>query len=320
MRRTASAAFIALTALIVAAVLVVALRSAHGKIEAVSVRWEYAALSLVPMAAFALVYSVCWAGILAALQRQPVRRGAVMRLFLITWPGRYVPGGLPHYGARLAAAPRLGLTRTVVAASLVYENLLTIAAAGGMSLAFLAIAHRQQFDNGPWVAACLAAVVVTVAAMHPAVVTRAVGVGARRVSLLKPLEGAVLDTRSLARMVGGYAVGSVCAGLTFWLSVLATGESMSLMTAIAVYNMAGVAGMLAVVVPSGAGIREGVVVGLLTGIVPPHVALAAAIIARVAGIVADLLLAAIVIAYTMVRRVPTRRRANLAVAAARSAR
>ena len=58
--------------------------------------------------------------------------------------------------------------------------------------------------------------------------------------------------------------------------------------AAAAFNLAGAAGVAAVPVPSGIGVREAVLIGLLQSVVPLEVATAAAVVARAGGIALDL--------------------------------
>ncbi len=267
------------------------------------VRWEFAALCLAAMLCFAVVYAFCWLMLLSALEGRPLRRGPVVRLFLLTWPGRYVPASLPYYGARLAAGPSIGARRSTIAASFVYENLFAIASSGGVALVLLLALSRGRIGGGLWVAAAVGAAVVAATMLHRAVPRFAIRIASKRVRRLAPLEDHLLPTAALVRVFAAYVAGAMLVGTSFWLAALALGADVSPLTAIAVYNLAGVAGMLAIAVPGGVGVREGVVVALLSGVVSPPVALAAALVARLAGIVADLIPFAAIVAFEACRRV-----------------
>ena len=266
-----------------------AARSGFDSLSTQTVRWEIAALCVGMMVLFAVVYACCWSMLLRALERRPLSQLAVMRLFLMTWPGRYVPASLPYYGARIAAGPSIGARRSVIAASFVYENLFAIASSGGIAVLLLLVMSRGRVGGGSWAVAAIAAALACAAMLHPAVPRTLIRVAAKRVRRLAPLEGHLLPASALLRIATGYVAGACMVGVSFWLATVALGAEVSPLTAIAVYNLAGVAGMLAIAVPGGIGVREGVVVALLSGTVSPPVALGAAVLARLAGVIADVI-------------------------------
>lgn len=284
-------------------------RSGSDALSGYPVRWELAVLCIGSMVGFALVYACCWSILLRSLEQRPLGRWDVIRLFLITWPGRYLPTSIAHYGGRFVAGSSLGAGRGVLAASFVYETLLTIAAAGGVSTVLLLAQSRESLSAGAWVAAAIAATAVALGVMYPGVSRPAMRLLARRVPRLAPVERHLLPTGPLLRAFCAYTFAAGLAGLAFWLAARALGEDVPPAMAVATYNLAGIAGMLAIVAPSGLGVREGVVVALLSGVVSPPVALAAALLARLAGVIADLLpLAAILVFDSGRRLIEVRRR------------
>lgn len=282
-------AWAALALACLAAIAFGASRAWNASIDALTIDaidWRWAALSVVAMLAFVLVYAACWWLLMSELEGRRAPLGA-MRLFLLSWPGRYVPASLPHYGGRLVAAPSLGLSRSAVAASLVYENVFAIVASGGVAIVLLAAGYRDAIGGGGWLVAAIVAAPLAALSLHPAVGRTAVRVGARRMKRLSALEAYVLAPPALIRVGAAYAVGSVVAGLAFWCSLRAIGAEAPLLLAIAAYNLGGVAGMLAIAVPGGIGVREAVVVAVMSAFVSPPVALSAAVLARLVAVVAD---------------------------------
>jgi uncharacterized membrane protein YbhN (UPF0104 family) len=286
-------------------------RAGHSAADSLGGRtlhWHFALLCVVSMLCFAVVYAFCWALLLRALEERPLRRSRLMRLFLLTWPGRYLPASVAHYGGRFVAGPSVGAQRGAIAASFVYENLLTIGAAGAVSIALL-LAHSHALLSGSaWAVAAVVAAAMALAALHPAVSGAGIRTMARRLRRLAPLEQRVLPVNVLMRAFAGYVLGALFAGIAFVFAVHALGEDVSPATAIAAYNLAGIAGMLAIAVPGGIGVREGVVVALLSGVLPAPVVLAAAVLARLAGIVADLLPMLFIVAFEAAHRLRTAHR------------
>lgn len=262
--------------------------SAADRIQLSDVRWGWAVLSGVASLAFLLVYSCCWWMLVSALEHRRAPFGATVRLFLLAWPGRYMPASLGYYGGRLAAAPGIGLSRSAVAASLVYENVFAIAGAGLVSLVALVAGYRGLPGGGGWLLAAAIAVPLAAAALHPAVARAVIRVAGRRIKRLQVLEDHVLTARHTAGIGLAYAAGSVFTGLTYWAALRALSADPPLFLAIAAYNLGGIAGMLALFVPGGVGVREGVAATILGVAAAAPVAIGAAVLARLTSIIADL--------------------------------
>ena len=271
-------------------------------------RWQFLALSTISGVAFVGTYALCWWLLLGALERRPVPLSGAVRLFLLAWPGRYVPGSLPYYGGRLIAAPRVGISRPAAAASLVYENLFAIATSGALSFLLLLLGFRDRLAGGPWFILACAAAMSSLAALHPAVVRAIIRIAASRIQRLSALEDHVLDLGAVLRLIPAYAAGSLFAGLAFYFALLSISGAVRppLLLALATYNLAGVAGLLAIPVPSGVGVREGVTVALIGAVVSPPVALSAAILARLTAIMADVAPGAAIIALAVIARAQRR--------------
>jgi uncharacterized membrane protein YbhN (UPF0104 family) len=94
------------------------------------------------------------------------------------------------------------------------------------------------------------------------------------------LDGALVAVMSLVLSAASFAA------LLNGFADLAPRE---LLAAGAAYTLASVAGMLVLPVPSGFGVREGILIGLLQTIVPVPVAIAAAALARVLSLTIDVL-------------------------------
>jgi uncharacterized membrane protein YbhN (UPF0104 family) len=241
------------------------------------------------MLIFALAYSLCWWMLMDALQPGGARLWSTSRLFLLSWPGRYVPASIPYYAGRIVSGPRIGLSRGAVGASLVYENLFALAVNGAIAVTLLGLGYHRTIGGNGWIAASLIAASMSLLALHPAVMRGCLRFGSSRIPRLQPVAARVLPMRATVRVALVYGVASCISGLAFWCSLQAVsdGAGAPLPLAIAAYNMAGIAGMLAIGVPGGIGVREGVAVAIIGATVSVPVALGAAALTRLAGVVAD---------------------------------
>ncbi len=307
-RLLASRSFLtAATAVSVAFGIVAVLRLGSTSIDDLSLgdlHWGFAALATACAASFVVVYALAWWQLVGALAGRRPHLVAALRLFVLTWPGRYTPASLPYYGGRLVAGPKLGLSRGAVTASLVYENIFAIAGSGTLSLALFAVGFRDRIGGGLWFAVACAASACAMLVLHPAVLRRLIGVAAARVVRLRALDDYVLPAGAVLRIAATYAGGAVLSGLAFYFALrsVAPDTHPPLLLAVATYNIAGIAGMLALAVPSGLGVREGVAVALIGAVVSPPVALSAAVLARLLALAADLALAAVALAWALAEK------------------
>jgi uncharacterized membrane protein YbhN (UPF0104 family) len=111
----------------------------------------------------------------------------------------------------------------------------------------------------------------------------------RRIARLGSLAQCALTTRATVRAASIAMLAAALNGTAFacLLAAFADLNTQEALIAAAAFNLAGAAGVAAVPVPSGIGVREAVLIGLLHGIVPLEVATAAAILARAGGIMLD---------------------------------
>lgn len=263
--------------------------SGAATLDSTRVSWPWAAVSVVAMLVFVLLYAHASALLLRAVGGAPVPYGSASRLFLLTWPGRYVPAGLPYYGGRIAAAPSLGVTRAAMTVTLLYETLLSIAGAGITCTVLTVVVLHGRIPGALWVGLAGAGLAAAGASSHPAVFRSALRLGARRIRRLATLQAHVLPGGRVLLMVAIYAAAALVAGVALWAALHALDVQAPFALVCVAFNVAGIVGMLAVPLPSGMGVREAAIVALLAGVASPSEALAAAVLVRLAGVVADLL-------------------------------
>ncbi|GAB2685685.1 lysylphosphatidylglycerol synthase domain-containing protein [Thalassiella azotivora] len=225
------------------------------------------------------------------------------RLFYVTQAGKYVPGSVWPFAAQVAVAHRFHLPRRVLPlATTVFlvVHLATGAVVAGATLP----AEVLPVPGGLLVAGGLAGVALTVPPLLRVLLSR--------LEVLRP-------TRAVAGPGGpggpGDEVASApthasrwlaWAGAVCWLVLawLAYGAALWLVAAplgagpgdgplaVGAFALGWSVGLLAVVAPAGAGVRDGLLVLVMGTTLPGAAALTVALVVRVAGVVADLGLAA----------------------------
>ena len=235
-------------------------------------------LALAVVAAYYLVFVLGWMRILAAYGIQIPYRVA-LQAEMLSMLAKYVPGGVWTPTARVVALRRFGVRETpVVLVSILLEAGLSAVAGVGVFLVGLAIIGGADVPLLP-----LGAFGVLVGFLLYPPVFAAV---ARR--LLRPFgahEVTPLPARTSFELLGFYALTWPLggAGLFFMLRSVGGDPSLSSIPFLGGVSAVGaIVAVLAIFAPSGLGVREASMYGLLLAVVGEAVALGATVINRLA--------------------------------------
>lgn len=275
-----------------------ALRAAVARTGVVAV-----VISLAATLAGLLASGLCWRALLGALGTAlPIR--LTVHVFFLGQLGKYLPGSVFAVAAQAELASDHGVPRSrIVTAGLIFLGVLT---ATGLLVAVLLLpfGSPEALRTYAW---ALLVLPLGLIGLHPKVLNRLVGVAlrlARRPALEQPL-----SSRRLAVAIGWALVMWACYGLHLVPLILAqphTSGPPVLLVATGGYALAWTAGLLFVVAPAGAGVREAVLVLALAGLADRPEALAVALLSRAVQTVADLVWAAVGAALRQRPAVPTR--------------
>jgi uncharacterized membrane protein YbhN (UPF0104 family) len=226
--------------------------------------------------------------VLAALDtRLPVVEAC--RCYLVGQIGKYLPGSVWAVVLQVELARRAGVPRATGATAALVTLGLSVTSALVVGLVGL----RYLFDVGgavPWVVLGLLPVAVVCAV--PPVLTRLVD---RTLRLLRrPRPAGPLRWQHVGTVLGATALAWVLFGTHLWLLAGAAGSAGfgDWVRCVGAFALAMTAGSVALVAPSGIGVREAVVVAVLATTVPAGVALGIALASRLVCTLADVLNAA----------------------------
>jgi uncharacterized membrane protein YbhN (UPF0104 family) len=243
--------------------------------------------ALIAQAATIVLYVALWRSLLFTIDPSRPSWLDSAAAFVCSWLARHAPTGVPYVAGKVVLAERLGHRRVAVVASMIYENLFVVCVFTASSCAVLAFA-RLGLPPQAWLGIASAACVALAVLPLPAVRWLYERMS-RTIIRARSLFACRLTTRATARsaaftLIAAILNGSAFACLLAAFADLTRGEAL---IAAAAFNLAGAAGVAAVPVPSGIGVREAVLIGLLHGVVPLEVATAAAIVARAGGLMLD---------------------------------
>jgi glycosyltransferase 2 family protein len=230
------------------------------------------------LAIYYLIFVLGWVWILAALGLR-VRYRVALQSEMVSMLAKYVPGGVWTPAARVVALRRYGITDTpVVLGSIALEA--GLSAVAGVIVFVVSLATVEDVDAPLWPLVIFAAVIAVL--LHPRVFRPL----ARR--LLKPFGASDLPPireRTLLLLVAYYAVTWVFGGLAILYLLRALDGDVGY-EAVPYLGGVGAVGAIVAVVsvisPSGLGVREASMYGLMLAVTTKGVALGATVLNRVA--------------------------------------
>ena len=203
---------------------------------------------------------------------QSLGRLQAARIWLISNLGRYLPGKVWSIAGLAVLAGRAGVKSWAATGSAVAMQALAV----GTGVGVVAVAAPQTASPLPLALAGAIAVVFVWLLVSPALVSRVVS------ALWPQTEFRPLDLR--AAMSAGFVtvLAWIAYGVAFWL--LANGlfvdHALDVRSAIGIFAAGYIVGLLAIFAPGGVGVREAVLVALLTPRIGPGEALALAVASR----------------------------------------
>lgn len=195
--------------------------------------------------------------------------------------GKYIPGSVWAVLGRSELARRTGMSRSTAYASVV-SSLAALYLGAALTAALLLPLAAGARGTGA-VLGVLAFLVVGVAALHPAVIGRVVGLGERL--LKRDIDVAIPTWGASVRAVASYLPAWAAIGAAHTFAAKALGVDVSYGETVFASAVSWSAGFLAIPAPGGIGVRESVFV--LTSGLSHSDAAAAALLARMLFIVAD---------------------------------
>lgn len=234
--------------------------------------------SVFMLALYMLARSLLW-HLLTKMLQTSIPVGAAVTAWLVSQLGKYLPGKVFLYAGRVWYYVREGRPAGPVTLAFSVELVGTFAAS--IVTVLLAIAAGSFVDVGAYRWAFFGGLVALLLALHPRVLSAAVLLVARL--LRKQPFRVPLSYREVLSFIGLYVMAWGIFGVAFYFLVRSIYpiESNAVLALAAAFSFASMVGMLAVVVPSGLGVREGLLVVFLSGLMPVPVAILVALVARV---------------------------------------
>src|SRR6516162_389343 len=254
--------------------------------------WYSISASIAAAIAGSTCMMLAWRAVLADLG-SPLPARIAGRINFTAQLGKYVPGAVWAFAAQVELGHDYQVPRRRSFASVVVSLAVTVGVGLGLALVMLPAASPEITRHYWWVLAVLPLVIV---ALCPPVL------GSLLDRLLAVLHRAPLERRpsfpGLAKAVAWNLAGWLMLGLQVWILLpgIAGLHGRMLLLCIGGYALAFSAGLLLVVLPSGIGARDLILIAALATLLPYGSASAIAIMTRVGTTITDLALGAVGVA------------------------
>lgn len=245
-------------------------------------------LSILLFVAAVVVSGLLWGVVVAQMSGKAVPPRDAVRVHAASWLLKYVPGQVGSLVNKIAWAQKNGYSKKLIGTSVIYENVLMVFASVLLSIPLLFVVGSEQLSDATILWSLV--VIVPMLIVCNQRVFYAVLNTALRFARRTPISQAeVLPSRKIFVDTLYYMIPRVLNGVAFVLiaaAMLPVTVDMYVPFA-AIFIFASIVGMLALFVPSGLGVREGVIVLLASVYIPTEQAVVLALVARFFATVAD---------------------------------
>jgi glycosyltransferase 2 family protein len=214
----------------------------------------------------------------------PLSIGDACRVMFIGQLAKYIPGSVWPVFAQMELGADRGIPRGRSAVSVLVSYAVMVTTGGMIAAVVLPLAGNGAISSHLW---AIAAVPLGILVLCPPVLNRLLAL-LLRVLRRKPLDGAA-SWRGVAMCIGWAAVVWAANGaMTYLLLARLAGHRGELvLLAVGGFALSWVAGFLAVFAPAGAGVREVVLIGVLSSRTSAAAALTVALVTRGLVVVSD---------------------------------
>lgn len=266
-----------------------------------TIGFSFNGYSLISLALFVLAVlssGILWGQILRRLGITISNKEA-MRVHTSSWLLKYVPGQAGSFINKLAWGTKNGHSKKVTSISFIYENVFLLIASLALSIPIIVLSFKDVSNNSSMFLPLLLGLLVLPA------LNKKVFYGVFNY-IFKRFRNQTIDseyffgTKDLVEFFVKFLIPRIITGIGFVFvaaSFLNVTPDMYVGLGSA-YILAGIVGILAIFVPSGLGVREAVIVLLVSKYFSTETAIALSLIARLYSTIADGLLALIYVGLT----------------------
>jgi len=217
-----------------------------------------------------------------------LRLGSMVSIWMLSLIGKYIPGSVGQIMSRIYLCEKKGVAKSATLISIVLEMGLVVVSGEVVFLASLFFGGMINLTSRIWV--YLLVIPLGLVLLHPTFLNWSVNFALRKLKK-GPVETLNLRYKNMVALLAFYLFFWMVYGVAFYLlnNAVHPVSIRELPTLTGIFAMSFVIGFLSIFVPAGLGVREGVMVLLLSFYMPSSTAIVISLLSRVWSVLADTL-------------------------------
>lgn len=260
--------------------------------KSVHIDWRFVVIASVFGLAMRFWQIFIWFTLLRNLGAKDLKKSTrqLAYVYAKSWLGRYIPGTAPWILGKIYFASKHGISKSKLAVSSLLEGALQVSIVMAVAFAVLLFDARLNIISGTLKLLMVGVLIACVVAIYPPVFNRLISLAYK---LLRKKKIDAEDLASNKTILQGallYVIGALLSGTALFFIAKAIYPPLAydnLLYVLGVSNLAGALGMLAIFAPSGIGVREGILLALLSVVMPAEYALLVTVTSRLWDVAMD---------------------------------
>lgn len=237
-----------------------------------------------------------WGQIIRKLTGKNISKSEIVAVHLSSWLLKYIPGQAGSLVNKLSWGARNKIDKKIVFISFIYENAFLFFASTIPTIPIIALSFTDRFAEGIglFIGLIIAIPLVSISLM-PSILHRLLNKIFRLIKKNDLDINQLLSANDSTKYIFKFIIPRILNGAAF----VSVAMSMNLINYsefivfASIYVLAGIVGILAIFVPSGLGVREGVIVLFCSPLIGVEQATALALVARLYATSADIIIGAL---------------------------
>lgn len=264
------------------------------ELEGLQVAWLFVAVA-VPFSILSRVFlPYIWIRLIKIYDKvdDPGEYVQLNYIYAKSWLGRYIPGKVAWIGGKIYFALGRGISKTVLGVTSLVEALLQLLSALLLGVIFLFVSGAYNNFSLSYNLFFLGATLIGIIAISPPVFNRLITLAYKLVKKKQLDPKYFVKWGNIIRITLLYALVHALSALPIYFLIRAVGYDLSIIELLYVagaFIFAGAIGTLAIVAPSGLGVREGVTLLFLANVLPVEIGVVIVVVLRLWSIALDVL-------------------------------
>ncbi|HSW79463.1 MAG TPA: lysylphosphatidylglycerol synthase domain-containing protein [Candidatus Saccharimonadales bacterium] len=274
------------------------------QLKTITINWWYIVIASFWALLFRYSMVYIWRVILRSLGTNKLPGFGIMaEVFAKAWISRYIPGTVTWIAGKIYMASQFGISKSRLAVSSLLEGGMQVVAAVVVSL--LLIGFNPHINTIPLYVRILTVVIsiISLFILLPPVFNRILHFAHVSIKKQPPsdelrINGSAVIKSFLWFVVGTFLNGTACYFLA--IAVTGSGSTSLYFYIVGAFGLAGAIGMATPLLPSGLGVRDGVLLVLLGAVMPKDIALAITVLSRLWQVAVDGIFLGCTVAYSRI--------------------